>query len=131
MFDSVCNNPKSVITLFTVLVKYSRSRIKNMNATQYNQMTPADKSIKLSSLNIEFTPDEAKKALVALIDEKINQYKINYWKAWERDHSVCRKVTDAKINALTKQKEALLSLDPNQKELILKLEGNIMMESAV
>ena len=111
--------------------KYGRSRIKNMNTTQYNQMTQADKSVKLSSLNIEFTPGEAKKALVALIDEKINQYKINYWKAWERDHSVCRKATDAKISALTKQKEALLSLDPSQKELILKLEGNIMLESAV
>ena len=102
-----------------------------MNTTPHNQMTPADKSVKLSSLNIEFTPGEAKKALVALIDEKINQYKINYWKAWERDHSVCRKMTEAKIDALKKQKEALLSLDPNQKELILKLEGNIMMQSAV
>lgn len=91
-------------------------------------MTPADKPQKLSSLNIELTPDEAKKALVALIDEKINQYKINYWKAWERDHSVCRKVTDAKINALKKQKDALLSLDSRQKELILKLEGEIRME---
>lgn len=93
-------------------------------------MIPADKPNTLSRLSIEFTPGEAKKAFVALIDEKINQYKISYWSAWERDHSTCRKATDAKIKALQKQKDALMSLDDRHKELILKLEGEILMESS-
>jgi len=89
-------------------------------------MNPAEKLNTLSKLSLEFTPGEAKKAFVALIDEKINQYKISYWREWERDHSACRKATDAKIKALQKQKEALLSLDDRHNELILKLEGEIL-----
>lgn len=100
-----------------------------MDATQSNQFIPDDKPERLSRLNIEFTPDEAKKALVALIDEKINQYKINHWKAWERDHSVSRKIVDDKIKALKKHKEVLLALDHRKKDLILKLKGEILMES--
>ena len=100
-----------------------------MNTKQNNQFVPDDKPERLSRLNIEFTPDEAKKALVALIDEKINQYKISHWKAWERDHSVSRKTIDAKIRVLKKQKEALLKLDHRKKDLILKLKGEILMES--
>lgn len=106
------------------------SRVEIMDKTQSNQFVPDNKSERLSRLNIEFTPDEAKKALVALIDEKINQYKINHWKAWERDHSVSRKVVDVKIKALQKQKEALLALDHRKKDLILKLKGEILMESS-
>lgn len=100
-----------------------------MDTTQSNQFVPDGKPERLSRLDIEFTPDEAKKALVALIDEKINQYKINHWKAWESDHSVSRKAVDVKIKALKKQKEALLALDHRKKNLILKLKGEILMES--
>lgn len=101
-----------------------------MDKTQSNQFVPDNTSECLSRLNIEFTPEEAKKALVALIDEKINQYKINHWKAWERDHSVSRKVVDVKIKALQKQKEALLALDHREKDLVLKLKGEILIESS-
>lgn len=91
-------------------------------------MAPDKQQNTISRLTIEFTSREAKKALVALIDEKINQHKIDYWKAWERDHSACRKETDAKIELLQKQKNELLSLDDRQKELLLKLVGEIRME---
>lgn len=99
--------------------------------TKTKLMTPDKKPKTLSRLKIEFTPEEAKKALVALIDEKINQYKINYWRVWERNHSACRKATDMKIKMLQEKKEQLLALDDRQQELILKLEGEIRMETVV
>lgn len=64
----------------------------------------------LLTLDIDFSPKDTSSALINMIDEKINQCKLDHWIAWEKNHNVDRSETDRKIEALIAKKEELLKV---------------------
>jgi phosphoribosylamine-glycine ligase len=49
----------------------------------------------------------SKETILKLIDDQINNCKIEYMKAWERDHSTSAEVKDKKIKDLNEKKEEI------------------------
>lgn len=92
-------------------------------------MMAAEQTKAISQLHMEFTPEEAKEALISLIDSKINRVKVEFWSTWERDHSASREEMEAKIQALEEKKAELLALNKqDRKDVTLKLKGELLME---
>ncbi len=71
------------------------------------QVTPSTetKSTKVDLLNGNFNKSESAHIISALIDEKINFYKIQKWQMWESNHSCNSENIDSRINELQIQKE--------------------------
>jgi hypothetical protein len=66
----------------------------------------AEKEVKTVDLvKGEFKNSEASHIVSALIDEKINFYKIQKWQLWESNHSCNTDDLDAKIKELESQKQ--------------------------
>ena len=73
-------------------------------------MLVTDKNFHIPLFDESFKPEEATKMIEADINQKINNYKIEYLSKWVRNHSTDRSIYDQKIQALKEQKEDLKAM---------------------
>jgi|TARA_B110000908_G_scaffold39288_1_gene47462 hypothetical protein len=52
-----------------------------------------------------YNPNEAKTILTSIINKNINEYKLQYMRNWEQDHTINQQVLDDKIIELTQKKK--------------------------
>ena len=84
---------------------------------------------KVQFLKGEFTPLEAKDMIYRMIDEQINQYKLQHLSRWEHDHNTSVEAIDQKIENLKriKQEFAEMIRQAREENCQVNLSGMLIM----
>ena len=85
------------------------------------EMTRVNSSVQSLLLDIELTKSELQKFVIPIIDKKINEHKVNHWRAWEKDHTIGSDNLKQQIKNLELQKKELLDLLDQNREDSLSL----------
>jgi hypothetical protein len=78
-------------------------------------MEETTKNIKYIIEDSDLTVQETKNVINTLIDNRINMYKINYLKAWEKDHSISSEDLNKTVAQLNQRRKELIEEIESQK----------------